>query len=427
LASILGDGAVSTANSADLRLTAFISSNAPDVSSVADGEWMEIAPYGDFLSPDGSYVQKFHKEQAEKVVATWNSVTGVFSRLCKNMWHRLGRKTSVPVWDGHPDGDALRWPKESLLAEVTDLRAGATALEGMVSWNTANAARTRGPLYPSPKWWHYPPSGNPRAVYPELLESIGLVPTPNIKSVAAWTANQALDPFASADGSASQEAEAAATVNSQNQTKNHMKKFAIALGLAETATETEIDAALMALRNTANSGSGLLSTANATIATLTTERDTAATALSTANAQLAERNTTIGALTTERDGLLGEKGALTTANAALIAGILDVAEKRGLITPAQRPGFLTRLSTANTAADAITELKEGKRKLNVDPVEINGARFDLTTANSRGDAFQAAVRQRMTANKEEYDVAFAGVMKDPKYAPLIAAMSPQKV
>ena len=31
--------------------------------------------------------------------------------------------------------------------------------------------RTRGPLYPSPLWWHFPPNSEGK-VFPELLESI---------------------------------------------------------------------------------------------------------------------------------------------------------------------------------------------------------------------------------------------------------------
>ena len=410
-------GRCRTANSADLMLTAFISANAQDVSHVGDGEWMEISPYGDFLAPDGSYVQRFHKEQAEQVVATWNSLTGMAARIFKNMWHRLGRKTSIPVWDGHPDADSGRWPADKLLAEVSEVRAGAKALEGKVAWSTSNQARTAGPLYPSPKWWHMPPAGNPPAVYPELLESIGLVPSPNIKSVAAWTVNQAHDPFASPEAKPGGDTQ----ITTMNQ-----KKIALALGLPEGATEAEIDSALTALRTTANSGATLLATANASIATLTTDRDRLTTDLTTANTALAGAHSRVTTLTTENTTLLADKGALTTANAALVDGLLHLAEKSGLVTPSQRPDVLAKLTSANTAAAAITELKGKRPEMNVTPIVINGNRVDLSTANARTAAFQDAVKKRMADYKETHEVAFAACMADPSLKPLVDAMSPAK-
>jgi hypothetical protein len=54
--SVFGlDGILTTANEGELRLTAFVSANAPDISALPDGEWMEIAPFGDFPAPDGRH------------------------------------------------------------------------------------------------------------------------------------------------------------------------------------------------------------------------------------------------------------------------------------------------------------------------------------------------------------------------------------
>ena len=59
-----------TANDAnvEMQLSALISANAADMTAIADGEWGVISPFGDHPSPDGSYVQKVSREQAEKVV-----------------------------------------------------------------------------------------------------------------------------------------------------------------------------------------------------------------------------------------------------------------------------------------------------------------------------------------------------------------------
>jgi hypothetical protein len=408
-----------TANTENLQLSEFFTENAEDVSKIENGQWLTISPFGDFLRPDGSAVQRFHLDQAESVIRTWNSLTGVAARYFKNLFHGLGKKATCPIWDGHPDSDNKRYPVERLLGEITELRVTANSLQGRVQWNPKGLeTRRKGSLYPSPLWWHFPPAGNPPAVFPEMLESVGLDPNPNIKGMPAWTANSAdalastiLDPLASP--------EAESPTNGQI-TQNTMdrKEIAIALGLAETATEVEIRDALASLRTTANSGSALLSTANAQVGTLTTERDQAQTALTTANAQLAERNTTIGTLTTERD-------TLRTANASLVDGVLVVAEKHGIIAPADRDTLRGKLTSANSAT-TLTELAAAKPALNTRHIELNGNRLDITTANSRAEALSTVVAKRMADFKEDYDTAFAKVQKDPAMKPLFDAMQQPK-
>ena len=414
------DGLFRTANSAELCLSEFVSANAQDVAHVEDGQWLDIAPFGDFQRPDGSAVQRFSPDQGEKVLRTWNSITGTAARYFKNLLHGLGAKSTCPIWDGHPDDDKARYPVERCLGEITDLRTTANALQGRVKWNPKGmASRRRGPLYPSPLWWHMPPSGDPPAVFPELLESVGLDPNPNIRGVRAWTANSALDPLAS------QQPEA------QLKTENTMdrKKIALALGLTESATEADIDAAMQSLRTTANSAStatAQLTTANAQVVAMTTERDLARTALATANTQLTERNTALATLTTERDGLLTDKTTLTTANAALVEGALNIAEKRGLITPADREATRTKLTTANTAAATLAELASKEPVINVQRVEINGNRIDISTANARSEAFNDLVSKRMKDHTEDRDTAFAKVMADSANKALVDAMQQPK-
>jgi len=429
-------GGVRTPN-ASLRLSAIISANAADVAAVENGGWAVISPYGQFPSPDKTYTQIFDRAQAEKTVKTWNSVAGTAARLFKNLVHGLGATNSAPIWDGHPETDKQRWPKERLLATVDDIRAGATGLEGKISWNAKGMEkRTAGPLYPSPLWWHMPPAGNPPAVYPELLESIGLVPTPNISNVPAWTNNSSFetqyaagpgeqdhlptddagkggaDPLAekpqidvaSAEamkGTTSQAAETAASTTGKS-----MKKITTHLGLPDTATEDDIIAKLLERAGAAQTANAAqetlrtqLTTANASVVTLTGERDT----LRTANA----------ALTTERD-------SFKTANAALIDGIVIVAEKTGKITPAQREELKGKI-TAN-AAQALKELSEARTVLNTANVEINGKRMDLSTANARQTVFNGEVQKRMKAGNIGYDAAFEEVLKDPQFKPLADAM-----
>ncbi len=413
----LGGKPFRTANENDMRLSAALCT--ANIAGVADGEWALISPYGDHAAPDGSYTQHFDRPQAEKVVATWNSITGRAARLFKNVMHGLGPKSSTPVWEGHPETDRLRWPKDKLLAEVTDIRTGHDGLEGRVTWNAKGAAtRTRGPLFPSALWWHWPPAGTPPAVFPELLESIGLVATPNISGVPAWTANAHFvgfdTPFAG---------DPQADNQNQNQNQNDMNPEQLlalrkALNLPETAdAATIISTANAALQlTTANAAlvteRDALATANAA---LTTERDN----LQTANATLTtERDSAVA----ERNGLTTANTALTTANAALRTGVLNLAEKKGAITPAEREGFQTRLATANTAADALRELPD-RKAMNTTRVEINGSRVDITTANARADVITTAVAKRMKDDACDHSTAYAKVKADPMFAAVFAAMA----
>jgi hypothetical protein len=372
-----------TANSAEMRLSAMISANAPDVSAINNDEWFVICPFGEFPSPDRSYTQMFGKAEADEVLRTWNSIPGTAARWFKNKWHRLtSTSNGAPGWDGHPETDKNRWPVERLLCEVTDLRVTENALEGKITWNAKGMERrTRGPLFPSPIFWHNPPDAE-RRVFPALLESIGLVPTPNIASVPAWTQNAS--PEATAE---------------ENQTSNTMdrKKLIAQLGLGADATDEQITGAIATLQSTANTATDSLTTANAAKQTLETQ-------LSTAN----------GRVTT-----------LETANGILIDGVLDLFEAAGKFTPAQRGEIRTKF-TANIAdsATVITELKSKKPEINTRSLEINGNRVDLSTANARQTALESAVTKRMSDDKCDRDTAFAKVQADPAYAQLFAAMKP---
>jgi len=105
--------------------------------------------------------------------------------------------------------------------------------------------------------------------------------------------------------------------------------------------------------------------------------------------------------------------------------VLNIAEKRGGITPAQRADVKTKLATANSRATTLAELQTSKA-LNTQPVEINGTRHDLSTANSRQAALTRAVKQRMKADGCDYDTAYQRVKADPACAPIFAAMNPAK-
>jgi hypothetical protein len=395
---------IRTANDDQMRLSAAICT--ANIAEVADGEWALIAPYGEHPAPNGQYVQKFDRSQADTVVTTWNSITGTAARVFKNLWHGLGPKKTLPVWDGHPETDRARWPKEKLLAEITDLRTGDDGLEGRITWNARGAeSRSRGPLFPSPLWWHWPPSGEPPTVFPELLESIGLVPTPNIAGVPAWTQNAAPE-FEQKETEGTE-----ADLRPPTSDLRHPNPL---------ATDQEAEAPTQTGENTDMNKQRIIELLKLAADATDEQIETALAAASTSTANAATMETQVAALTTERDTLATANGALTTTNAALIDGALNLAEARGAITPAERETFREKL-TANASA-TIDELKP-RKALNTQAIEINGNRIDLSTANSRAELLEKEIAKRQQADSTlDRAAAMAKCQADPALKPLFDAM-----
>ena len=401
-----GSQARHTANAAaELECSEMVTPNAVTLAAAPGDGWYLISALGEFAAPEPQqHCQVFGRDQAREVVSTFNSISGKAARCIKNLWHGFGPNFSIPIFEGHSDRDPKRWPTMNRLGEISDLRADDSGLWGLVTWNAAGLAkRTRefGPLKPSPIFWHEAKDDQGR-VFPALLESVGLVRQPNIPSAPMWTQNAATT-FASPD---------ALQPDTQNMS---LKIIAAALGLPETAVETDITTKIEGIVGQARASASALSTANAAKEKSESDLTTLQTQLTTANSQV----TTI---TGERDALKSERDALSTANATLITGILDLAEKKGAITPAEREAYKGKLSTANSAAATATELQT-RKAMNVAPVEINGNRIDLSTANARQGALEAAVNKRMAADKTDWSTAYAAVKADPTYAPLFAAMA----
>jgi hypothetical protein len=405
---VLGDHGANlrTANEAgDMVLSGAVCT--ANIAGVADGAWALIAPFGEHPSPDGSYIQRFDRQQGEEVVKTWNSITGRAARIFKNLWHGLGKDSSLPVWDGHPETDKQRWPLAKLLAQITDIRTSNEGLEGKLTWNAKGMERrSRGPLFPSPLWWHWPPVGTPAVVFPELLESVGLVATPNISSVPAWTRNATLA-----------SSEASQTQNENTMTEQQLNELRKALGLPMTADPGSCISAALAAQSTANSHA-ILKTANATLAD---EKADAEKKLREGTLALNTANGLVETVTTERDNLKTANAALTTERETLLTGILNLAEKQGAITPAEKESYKAKLTTANTAEATAAELLT-RKAMNTEPVKINGNRVDISTSNARQNALQSAVSKRMKDDNSDYDTAFAAVKADPEYAALFEAM-----
>jgi hypothetical protein len=173
--------------------------------------------------------------------------------------------------------------------------------------------------------------------------------------------------------------------------------------------------------------------ATADLATLVTTANAAHAALATLGTidsaradfenQAATANAAAVALAGECAALRTELAAVQAAHLAeaevLRRGALDLAERKGALAPAERGGFAQKL-TAN-AAGTFAELRT-RHVMNTQPVQINGNRVDLSTANARQAAFDAEVTRRMRADGLDRDTAFARCLADPALAGLTGAM-----
>ncbi len=422
-----------TANSAVAAPEPLLGSITSANALVRDGEmpadgWYLAAPFGEHPSPNGAYTQVFGMTEAQDILRSWNSMPAKAFRVVKNLKHTRKLKMSAPIFAAppgqpHPDEDYANWSPLNELASFGELRTSNAGLEVYVTWNAAGMkTRERGPLHPSINWWHSPPDATGK-VYPGHIESITLTRTPNIPTVPAWTANTLPGTSPETLAGTPQADNANQTANTQPMNPEQLNALRKSLGLPETADP----AACIQAATTANAAlatlaerDGALSTANSTLTTLNTERDTL--------------RTQHGAIATERDGLrtahatlTTERDTLRTANAAERKSFLDLAQKIGAITPAEREAFDTRISTANTREAAVAEIigatdKPARKAMNTQSVEINGTRLDLSTANARQGALQSEVSKRMKANGTDYDTEFAAVKKDKNFSALFAAM-----
>ena len=356
----------------------------------ADG-WQILAPYGTHAAPDGTYRQVFHRPQAVKLVETWNSFAARAVRWAHNARSGAGFfSAAAPVWDGHPDADAARYPVKRQLGAITEVRAGEQGLEGLVTWNHAadTAARSAGPLKPSPYWLHEAPDAA-SSVFPELLLSVGLVPAPNISSAPAWTRNSADQP----------------------DTNMKQTELATLLGLAPEADWDTIKASTTGA--TANA---------ATLVTVTANAATVQQTLDATAAQLATANAAVLAVTAERDALTPQLAALqATVNAATDA-TLTIATKAGLITPADRATWADRF--AKSTANAIADLSAVAPAMNTQRLGHLATPAVLASANARSAAIQDAVAKEMKEAGCDYSTAFTRCQSKPELKPIWDAMSP---
>lgn len=340
----------------------------------AGNEWLMIAPYGDH--PHSAGLQKFHRANAEKMVAEFNSVAGRMARLFRGL----------PVYAGHPDVDPENYPDDRRLGKVTALEAREDGLYGKVSWNKLGQENLEEGYrpYPSPAW--RAPKRNDGSLDPQELISIGLTNTPNILGSRPWTNSES-------------QTQQPATEPPAN---NTMPPWLIELlGLSADATEEQVKSALTAKLSAANN--------------MDEEKQR----------EMEQAMNTATARITELEGQLTAANTANTAALELLRNtLLDAAINDGRITAADRPAHETAFKTDFTVA--ANALKALKPKLNTQGIEIAGTRVAINTAQERQRIISDAVAEHQAKHQCSYEVAYNAVKKDAKYKAVFDAMNKPK-
>lgn len=345
--------------------------NAAAVSPDADG-WYQIAPYGEYLTVDGRYIQVFGREQAEAMVRHYNSLPFRITRWLTNR--------QVPVFIGHPDVDRKTWSDERQLAtKHRRLEAREDGLWGQAKWNALGRDNLENGYwqYPSPVWLFPKPKPGTNRVFPDLLQSVGLTNFQNIPDAKRVTHNSA-DP--------------GTQPTIEDDTMN--PELIAELGLEEGATAEDCLAAVRALKQSVSA-----------------DQEKAATAESEVAAANAARETAEAALSAHRE---------SAANA-----LLDAAVEGGAITLAERKGWAHRFATDyEAAANALAEVKPTPG-LNTKAVNLGEKPAAApATARDRIAAVNAAVAAYQASHPGvDYDNAHAAVRKDPAMKPIFDAMN----
>lgn len=345
-----------------------------NAAALTGGEWELIAPYGEFPTANRQKIQKFGRAEADKMVATFNSV-----------WHQLGTLfRGVPIFHGHPDVDPKNWPDDRRLGKIVELRAGATGLEGKPEFNALGLENKAEGwwVYPSPAWLHPLTSAN--VIEPDELLSIGLVNTPNIPGSQPW-ANSTDSP----------------AVDSNESPDTIMKdKLCALLGLdPATATDDDVVGAITTLQSAA---------------------DTAAT--ETANSTAAK---TAAEILAEEEKRKAGLATASEANTRKVCADLLVANavRAGVITEADRAATTNSLIAPGADLAVLGKaLVEKKPALNTGALDLGGKKVAISTARERSAAIATEVNSRMQTQKLSYDQAYAAVEADPQFSRLFEMM-----
>lgn len=331
---------------------------AIDFSESADG-WFKISPYGVFRGKQPGRQQHVSIENAKLMEDEFNSLLGKLGRAFRG----------IPIYHGHPDVDPEIWPDDRRIGKVTQIQARPDGLWGFAEWNSIGEDNKREGwwIYPSPRW--DAPAGGSRFT-PDRLISIGLTNTPRIE-------------------------ESEPVFNSDQQTKpdNTMDPALIRqkLGLLPESTDEEVIAKIEALQQAAT--------------------DAEAKAMEAENAK--------NALTTEKDqmacSLRDAQAAATKAREDADNAILDLAERDGKITKAERPEWQTKLS-GDSRDEAVNALGTLTPKLNTKALDKTQNRESRENSDTVREQVANSVAEMQATQGLSYHDAWLKAKADPKFA-----------
>lgn len=330
--------------------------------------WFKVSPYGTFRGKTPGRPQHFGKEQADRMVAEFNSMSGKLGRLFRG----------VPIYIGHPDVDPTIWTDDRRLGKATKLEARADGLWAFTEWNSLGREnQSEGYwVYPSPRW--DAPVGAAK-FEPDRLISIGLTNTPRIQE-SEPLANSQLD------------------TNKPTDTKMDPKLIREKLGLPPEATDEEVIAKMDSLIQAAT--------------------DAEARAMEAENAKAAAETAATEA-TTKKDevecALRSAESNVVSFREAANNSILDLAEREGRISPAERPQWAEKLNS-DKRDEAVNSIKAIKPKLNTTKLTTVQSRSDVAANDQQREQVANAVAEIQRSQGLSYTEAWIKVKKDAKFA-----------
>lgn len=331
-----------------------------------DGDWVTLAPYGDWDNPVG--LQRFRREDADNVVNEFNRLLNLPTRL-------LG----LPFYIGHPDHARFekKYDDWKAYGRIKELKATDTALVANVKWSSAGKDLIAGEAFSGHSVnWAMKKVGN--VWRPFRLNSVGFTNQPNIPVPPVTAAN-----------------EQPSDASNMNRTKVITWLKGQGVEVANEATDEQIEAALAKVGERLTTAVNEATTARATVTELTGK-------VTAAEAKAATATTTAA---NERQ-----------ARAKLL---LDTAITAGRLTAAERPALEAEFANEATFDAAVTKLAAKPKALHTQPVSGNLGQRNAGTRD-RLEQIESAVNERMTKDRCSRQDAFVRLRRD-KHALFIEA------
>jgi len=324
-----------------------------------DGEWVQLSPFG--VWPNVVGTQNFQKEEGQEVVNEFQSLLNAPARLM-----------GAPWYIGHPDYDPLkqRYKDTRAYGRIKELQVRDDGLYGRVKFSDAGKKLIQDEAFHGHSIMWAMRKGPDNKWHPFRLKSVGWTNEPQIPVAPITAANE--------------------------ESKNQMDrtKLITSLGLAATATDQEIEAAIDGLKTKhaanetqINALKGQLTIEQGKVTTLTTQLTEATTQRTTAQTEAANERQRA------RD-LLIERGV-----------------REGKILVGEQEAWKTKFAANHT--EAANELQAAKAKMNTKSKVIGLGQRNASLGTETGQQIQDAVNERRAKHPNEpYDACWAAVKRE---------------